>query len=220
MLEVSDLDAFISTTYPLVPAPTHQELVAHDVNGIRYLVAANGLWRELQWPWLHATYPLLTDKSVSLPYGALHEQVHFKCPAPQPALWTAFIKDAKAAMPHEAAGALIWNALTSEWRYEKRQTLSARGDFIQYAEVQLGEDEHLVVDIHSHGVHKPFFSSIDDQDDKGSVKVSVVVGSLHANPSWVMRLNLLDRKVAMSLDADFNFKVEPFNDSCDSRKTA
>lgn len=220
MSDSVDLDSFISTTYPLVAAPSHRELPDLDVNGIRYLVAGNGLWRELQWPWLHARYPLLTDSSVSLPYGLIQEQVHFKCSAPPPALWTAFIKDAKAAMPLEAAGALIWNEQTSVWRYEQRHAISARADFIQYAEVQLGEDEHLVVDIHSHGNHKPFFSSIDDQDDMGSVKVSVVFGCLHASPSWVMRLNLLDRKVAMSLDADFNFKVEPFDASFDSRKAA
>lgn len=216
MIESTDLDAFISSTYPVIPVPSQQELPILEGHGVRYMVAADGLWRELRWPWVYAKYPMLTNADLALPYGAISECVTFKFASPPPALWRAFIADAKAAFPLEAAGALIWNEKDLSWRYAQRKALQAKSDFIEYEEVSLGEDEHLVVDIHSHGRHLPFFSSTDDQDDKGSVKISVVFGCLDAEPSWVMRLNLLDRKVAMSLDSDFNFKVEPFDDSCHS----
>jgi PRTRC genetic system protein A len=41
----------------------------------------------------------------------------------------------------------------------------------------LSEGTHLVIDIHSHGRMKAFFSSTDDVDDSGGVRLSVVLGS-------------------------------------------
>ena len=41
----------------------------------------------------------------------------------------------------------------------------------------LPEGTCLAIDVHSHGAMKPFFSSTDDLDDSGGVKLSVVLGS-------------------------------------------
>ena len=38
----------------------------------------------------------------------------------------------------------------------------------------------MVIDVHSHGAIPPFFSATDDEDDKGGVKISLVLGSYQA----------------------------------------
>ena len=45
------------------------------------------------------------------------------------------------------------------------------------ASVEYQRPRNLVVDIHSHGAMKPFFSSTDDKDDQG-FKISIVAGEM------------------------------------------
>ena len=61
----------------------------------------------------------------------------------------------------------------------------------------------MVVDIHSHGWAPAFFSSTDDADDRGAMKISLVLGNLdRARPSSAMRLCMagLVQPVTMSAD--------------------
>jgi PRTRC genetic system protein A len=55
--------------------------------------------------------------------------------------------------------------------------------------VRAGDGEHIVVDVHSHGLHTAFFSAEDDADDAGAMKVSLVLGNLdQERPTSKMRL--------------------------------
>jgi PRTRC genetic system protein A len=49
--------------------------------------------------------------------------------------------------------------------------------------------EHLAVDIHSHGCMGAFFSATDDDDDRGELKLSIVIGNLDADEAS-MRMRL------------------------------
>ena len=57
---------------------------------------------------------------------------------------------------------------------------SAASVFIRHRPV-LPEDTYLVIDVHSHGSMKAFFSSTDNVDDSGGVRLSVVLGGYARN---------------------------------------
>lgn len=42
----------------------------------------------------------------------------------------------------------------------------------------LEEDEHMVMDLHSHGLTEAFFSRTDNKDDRGATKIAGVIGNL------------------------------------------
>ena len=74
---------------------------------------------------------------------------------------------------------------------------------IDYEEVRLNDGEHLVVDIHSHGAERPFFSGQDDADDYGGLKVAAVIGGLGTGQGAMRaRLVLPDRFLNLLLHED------------------
>ena len=42
----------------------------------------------------------------------------------------------------------------------------------------LEEDEHMIMDLHSHGLTEAFFSRTDNKDDRGATKIAGVIGNL------------------------------------------
>lgn len=187
---MNNMDKAILTAFPLVAVPTAEPLQAHNEPGIRYLVAKSGLMREINLPWMRLVHPVATcDSSIKPPYGEMQSSVELWCSKVPPELIRQFTADARAAMPHEIAAALIWNATVDTWRYEVRKSRVATSSYVAFDEVRLERDEHLVVDIHSHGLHGAFFSKTDDRDDRGSMKFSVVLGNLDKpTPSSAIRL--------------------------------
>jgi PRTRC genetic system protein A len=60
---------------------------------------------------------------------------------------------------------------------------------LHYERPELGPDEVLVVDCHSHGRHPACFSTTDNEDDKHDIKFALVVGNCSSPvPSFAMRL--------------------------------
>jgi PRTRC genetic system protein A len=82
---------------------------------------------------------------------------------------------------------------------------SAARVFIRQRPV-LPEDTHLVIDVHSHGTMKAFFSSTDDVDDSGGVRLSVVLGSYSKNEG---RHNFLYKCRAVVEGFFFDLEVDP-----------
>ena len=70
----------------------------------------------------------------------------------------------------------------------------------------LPESTHLVIDVHSHGTMKAFFSSTDDFDDSGGVRLSVVLGSYSRNEG---RHNFLYKCRAVLEGFFFDLEVDP-----------
>lgn len=184
------LDQMLAQTFPTVLAPREGLLEGPQKAGVRYIVAADGLWREISLPWIHAVHKI-AHAELPIPYGEMQESVEVKCTAVPKELRRRFLQDAQSAMPNEMAAALIWNSQSGEWRYELRQNKVVRPDYVSYKEVQLQEGEFIVLDLHSHGNYPAFFSDEDDRDDHGSMRFSGVVGSLSSGEiTSAMRLNL------------------------------
>ena len=80
----------------------------------------------------------------------------------------------------EWAGWIVWSKEEGYSYLPLDFEASAASVFIKQRPV-LPEDTHLVIDVHSHGTMKAFFSSTDDVDDSGGVRLSVVLGSYSKN---------------------------------------
>ncbi|MFC6281190.1 PRTRC system protein A [Polaromonas aquatica] len=200
------MDAIIQGMFPTVMMPREGMIEPATNNGTRYVVARDGLWREVMLPWVTVLHKI-AHSDFMLPYGPAKDTVALKCGPIPSELRSKFVQDAKAAMPNEMAAAVVWNSNDHSWRYEKRENMQATADLVEYHEVQLGDGEYLVLDLHSHGTFSAFFSQKDDQDDMGSMKFSGVIGNLDTGDmTSVLRLNMLGQ----TWDADLasNGKLE------------
>jgi PRTRC genetic system protein A len=114
-----------------------------------------------------------------------------------------FALHARTAAPVEAAAGIIWNSATRLWRIEYPEIIGeASAAHIQYKQVELADDEHLVIDLHSHGHGAAFFSSTDDVDDAGSVKIAGVYGNLDQGaPTVSFRLCVLGLTIPLNVPA-------------------
>jgi PRTRC genetic system protein A len=109
-----------------------------------------------------------------MPYGSLEPTLKFSFDYLPGDLFRRFINDARKALPNEFAAWLTWDPHTREFTYRPLTTTSAGPVHLELERPQLEVYEHLVVDIHSHAHVKAFFSSEDNLDDRGEVKLSVV----------------------------------------------
>ncbi len=183
-----NMDEAIQATFPLIAAPTSGEIAPASASGTRYLIARDGVWRELTLPWVRFRHQLAAA-AMRLPYGELEPMIEIRCGGIPPALIREFLADAREACPYEVAGVFLWHEPSDTWRYERREAMNASGSHINYQEVRPLDDEHIVVDVHSHGKHAAFFSAEDNADDAGSMKFSLVLGNLdQAHPTSEMRL--------------------------------
>jgi PRTRC genetic system protein A len=74
-------------------------------------------------------------------------------------------------------GWIVWHAVSGEMRLVFPTEESTGCTHVRYRRPQLDDDEHLVVDLHSHGHLSAFFSTQDDRDDRGEFKIAGVIGN-------------------------------------------
>lgn len=185
-----DLDAYWAKQVPVLPVPAYATLDPLTAAGHRILVARNGTFAEVRRPWLHALICMGNNNGFALPFGVLREQVALAQPIPRKFL-SQFTERAHAAFPNETAAWLVWHE-TQGYRLMPLVESDAGLGHVRFERPALGDSEHLVLDLHSHGACPAFFSPTDDQDDRGEVKLAAVVGNLGTDrPNWVLRLCLL-----------------------------
>lgn len=188
---LSQLDTAIQATFPVVLAPVDGELVAPSQPGTRYLMTHHGVMREVANDWMISRQMMAP---AAFPYGEVQPGVTFLVLPPPRELLQAFVEKARAALPNEAAGLLAINTQTGEWSLYDRQPSLVTPDRIDYIEPTLDDNDVPVIDIHSHGRGKAFFSHRDDQDDFGGIKLAAVVGHVHTDqPQFAMRLVVVDQ---------------------------
>lgn len=90
---------------------------------------------------------------------------------------------------YEAQVFVLWNEHTQEYRIMvPKQTVSAAA--VRYdIQDQLGEGDHIIMDIHSHNDMGAFFSGTDDRDDAKNCWISGVFGKLSTNLEYRFRFN-------------------------------
>jgi PRTRC genetic system protein A len=184
-------------TFPVAIAPHEGALSDPTKAGMRYVLASDGVYREISTCWMVRRK---LHGPCRLPYGDLQESLTFLMEAPPLELWKEFLAQARQALPNECAGLMIWNQTSQQWRLEMRIAHLASKVRIDYIEARLDDDEVGVVDIHSHGVLRAGFSQRDNRDDMGGIKVAAVVGRVdQPSPEFVMRLVAIDEFMPLTM---------------------
>lgn len=191
-------DQALQSIAPTVMVPRFGVFEPLNHAGHRFLMAANGLWLEVWRPWLYVITPLAITTTVAMPYGALSPVIRMTCGELPLELLQQFSRKAKAQSPQEAAAWMVWNEKSNTFRLLSMMNEQAAVASIKFDRPRLSEGEHLVVDLHSHGCLKAFFSKEDNKDDQGEVKVSLVVGDCHKETvSTAIRLCLLGKTILL-----------------------
>lgn len=193
-------DVVLQSVAPTVMVPLHGALEPLQRPGHRFLAAGNGEWLEVRRSWLHARTQILPATPVAKPYGCLSDLIEWRIPAVPVKLFELFAAMARTACPNEAAAWIAWSENTGAFSLKPVGVRSATSGSIHFDRPRLEDDEHLVVDLHSHGNGGAYFSATDNEDDRGEVKISVVLGHCDKDAfSTAMRLCLLGKFIALEL---------------------
>ena len=183
-------DMALQLSFPSVMVPRHGALPQLEQVGERLLIAANGVFLEIVRPWLRVVRRLGEfQHRIAIPYGDATELTELRCGRVPPALIGEFADMARAAYPNETGAFVVWNARTQQFRLIPVRILAQGIGHLKYDRPELGADDVLVVDCHSHGRYPAFFSATDDEDDRHDVKFAFVIGNCNAAvPSLALRL--------------------------------
>jgi PRTRC genetic system protein A len=205
-------DATLQALTPTVMVPRFGAFEPLSQPGHRFLAASNGEYLELRRAWIYTRVQIAQGSVVAKPYGAVTECIDWLCPPIPLFLFERFARVAREHCPLEAAGWITWNQHSGQFAFREVDVRQASASYIHFDRPRLEEGEHLVVDLHSHGLGKAFFSVTDNLDDRGEVKLSIVFGHCQERTlSAVHRLCLLGKFVPMQLasatDNGLTFKV-------------
>ncbi len=196
MAEIDPRDRVLQLHTPAVMVPRFGPLPDMERHGHRYLVAADGLWLEAKRAWLHARVHA-SPSALALPFGAITPLMRFAFTDEDlQHLVLRFLLDARAALPNEFAAWGVYE--DGALQYAPLLATEASAGGITFLRPALAPEQHLAVDLHSHGMLPAFFSATDDADDTGEVKLAVVAGTLDREPTFATRLCLL----GMFIDGD------------------
>ncbi len=171
-------DVALQSVMPTVMVPRYSELKELATAGDRILMAANGVWLEVCRAWLYARVLVAKPSIIPVPYGQVSEVMRFGFGKLPKTMVAQFIEQARARCPNECAAWVVWNQRTNEWRLMMLEETSVGPGHVNVNLPTLEEDEHMVMDLHSHGLTEAFFSRTDNKDDRGATKIAGVIGNL------------------------------------------
>lgn len=171
-------DVALQSVLPTVMVPRYSELEELATPGNRILMAANGVWLEVCRAWLYARVLVAKPSIIPVPYGYVSEVMRIGFGKLPKAMVAQFIEQARARCPNECAAWVVWNQRTNEWRLMMLEETSVGPGHVNVNLPTLEEDEHMVMDLHSHGLTEAFFSRTDNKDDRGATKIAGVIGNL------------------------------------------
>lgn len=202
------IDGVILDACPLIAAPQSGCVERPERHGTRFIAAHGGLYREVSTPWLYSLLPASrVGVDGGIPYGKVRPCVELLCGPVPVTLVREFLALAQQAMPNEAAALIVWNAEKRSWRLAPRLSRYASAVKIDYDEPMLEAGEVAVVDIHSHGAGKAFFSSEDNADDAGGIKICVVIVRVDKDAEVMARLMVVQQTVPLTLRPDGEFVI-------------
>ncbi len=184
-----DLSSFMAAQFPVqplylgstlepLPEPAADSLFAH-----RFILAADGVWRQIRTPWLSALYPICTSEK-RLPFAPLVQEIRIILSLPQIFdIVAGFARIAGHYQDHE-----VHQDLFIDHRGSITPGPLDHGDKSHIEYRRNSPPGALFLDLHSHGILHSYFSSTDDRDDQNDLKVAVVVGDLQqSNPTFHIR---------------------------------
>ncbi|WP_321936201.1 PRTRC system protein A [Paraburkholderia sp. J8-2] len=182
-------DLVLQGSFPSVMVPTREPVAPMTAPGERLLIASNGVFLEINRPWIRLVRRLASfEWRTPVPYGEAAELTELPCGAVPAELIAEFARMARAALPNEVGAWIVWDVVTGLFRLVPLPSLSHSPAHLTYERPELRDGEWLVVDCHSHGSGRAYFSTTDDRDDQHDVKFALVLGHCHRVPSVALRL--------------------------------
>lgn len=158
MSRATALDKALMAAFPIVATPYHGELEPMKGYGKRIVLGTHGVYVEARSPVLHVRVQI---SECQIPHlgevDVFIELLHGKLDAE---LLRRFGQLADAAAPNEVAGMIVHHE--GQYQLHAPEVVSADAAHVSYKDVI---DEVLVLDLHSHGSSKAFFSATDDASD-------------------------------------------------------
>lgn len=188
-----ELDASLQSEYPLHVVGIYTAFQPLTEPGSRLLLTRDGLLLEANNGVFRSVQPIAqSNTTLNLPYGEVPcgvTTVDQASKAQLPSLIQGFLQTAREACPYETM-MLIVKAPNRALRVIY-PSLNETAASLDYDLAQIEDDEHIILDVHSHGQFGACFSSTDDRDDKrfrGHLKASYVFGDMHQpNLSYIQR---------------------------------
>lgn len=175
---MNPIDTVLQSSFPTVMVPSRESVAKMERPGERLLVAIDGVYLEVLRPWLRVVRRIAGwTVSTAVPYGRVEEATDLLCPPVPPSLLAEFREQARRACPNEAGAWIVWNAITGLFRLVELEATSRGPGHLVYVRPHLRDGEHCLVDCHSHGTGKAFFSRTDNDDDRHDVKFAFVLGN-------------------------------------------
>ena len=183
-INLSESDIMHQTRWPTIMVPRKSVLPDCKVDGKRFLMASDGLYLETRREWGGLVKRLwqLPKRFATLPYGEVQEKDDFRTVLYEnviPIISEVMVPKAAeyAEQNKEWAGFVVWDgAEFLPWDEEFKAT-GGSAKFVTHGAWNLPEGLTLVADVHTHGRGTPFFSSLDNDSDRGKTKISVVLGN-------------------------------------------
>lgn len=174
---------------------TPEGLVGERGIGYQYIMAANGLFLRAESRQLNATI-LLAEGSVR-GLAPMAAGIDLPCGKIPMKLW-------------ESALRIFWNALPREHLLAIANLGQSPGLYLMQApeqetshtSVQYRPLEGLLLEVHSHGLRRAFFSATDDADEQG-FKIYGVVGMCDGQQEWKFRVGIHGYFAPLELDKVF-----------------
>lgn len=174
---MNHLDAYFQAQAPTVMVPKHEPLPPLEGCGHRLLMSATGVYYEAVRPWFHLVHKVADLHPVVMPYGEVEEKMDLRIEFPLH-LVQRFRREAGEKLPNECSAWITMDTESGEFRYMMLEEIEAKPDFLRVHRPELGVNEVLVLDLHSHGMIPAFFSRRDNRDDRGEFKIAGVIGNL------------------------------------------
>lgn len=195
--EQAEIDRLALAHLPVhVMPPSGINAAIETVRGARsgqaLALGSDGLWFIARRPWLELDAPLSAALPVDSPFGlAGPPRLLLRCGGVPASITAAVVAHLARALPNEAACFVIWNEENGQFALLAADVTAATPVSIAYNRPRLALHEHLVLDIHSHGHGRAFFSPTDDHDDMTDTKIALVLGDFNdaSRPgSWTGRI--------------------------------
>ena len=171
-------DALIQKHFPTVMAPKYGDIQPCEKGKTRLVMAGTGLFIETVQPWGRAVLQLWNSLRP-LPYGDFKEDTGI-LDSLMPDAWRIVCDEMVPRAAIYAERGLEW----AGWIIAEDGSLSYLPVEFEASSAKasvkmpvLPAGVSLVVDVHSHGTIPSGFSLTDNEDDKGGVKICIVLGS-------------------------------------------
>lgn len=223
-------DALLYDHTPVECVPRHGAFRALTVQGHRYLVAADGLWLEARYPWLHLIWPLANidepgdcrpamrsplgwTVNHTTPFGVLARKVEIAFGKVPIRHIRSFAARGMISCPKERGAWMSWEhgLEGTEPRLVWSEPADSEGTpgSLTYPRPEHTATLSPCIDLHTHGTAPAFFSATDDADDAHDVKIAIVLGNLDQPiPTIAARLCCLGVFIPVNVSAEQVFGGE------------